>query len=82
MKNFDEVANDADLLSIKSNFLVPVHDCICSQSAFVNYYMLSMYKVITIETATMKMPFSRDAITKSYDILKESYITQLNNRNL
>ncbi|CAD8086031.1 unnamed protein product [Paramecium sonneborni] len=82
MPNFDEVANDADLLSIKSNFLVPVHDCITSQNAFVNYYMLSKYQVITLETATKKMPFSRDAIRKSYEILKKSYIAQLNNRNL
>ncbi|CAD8175101.1 unnamed protein product [Paramecium pentaurelia] len=80
--NFDEVDKDADLLSIKSNFLSPVHDCITSQSAFVNYYMLTMYQVITLETATKKMPFSRDAITRSYDLLKESYIQQLNNRNL
>ncbi|CAK81015.1 unnamed protein product (macronuclear) [Paramecium tetraurelia] len=80
--NFDEVDKDADLLSIKSNFLSPVHDCITSQSAFVNYYILNMYQVITLETALRKMPFSRDAITKSYLLLKASYIEQLNNRNL
>ncbi|CAD8156390.1 unnamed protein product [Paramecium octaurelia] len=83
LPQFYKVNSDLDMLSIKGNFMAPIHNCVTAQVSVVNYMLLAfVFKEISQEVAFSKMQFGLDSIYKSYEHLKSSFSTQLDNQNL
>ncbi|CAD8079057.1 unnamed protein product [Paramecium sonneborni] len=83
LPQYKKVNADVDMLTLKGNFMAPIHNCVTAQVCVVNYMLLAfLFKEISQEQAYSKMQFGLDSILKSYDHLKESFTTQLDNQNL
>ncbi|CAD8160619.1 unnamed protein product [Paramecium pentaurelia] len=83
LPQYQKVNSDIDMLTLKGNFMAPIHNCVTAQVCVVNYMLLAfVFKEISQEVAFSKMQFGLDSIYKSYEHLKISFTTQLDNQNL
>ncbi|CAD8171537.1 unnamed protein product [Paramecium pentaurelia] len=83
LPQYKQVNSDIDMLTIKGNIMAPVHNCVTAQVSVVNYILLTyFFQEISQEVALDKMQFGLDSIMKSYEHLKQSFSTQLDNQNI